>query len=90
MACPFTTTELYRNKVPENVFGGILGVGAKIFCGNLPRNAMTADLRHLVKHCRDALNTLVCTSGKVITKKQNVYAMRVTFHPFAALTPLNL
>ena len=30
-------------------FGGILGVGAKIFCGNPPRNAMTADLRRLVK-----------------------------------------
>ena len=35
---------------------------------------------------------LVCTLGKVITKKhkkRNVYAVRVTFHPCAALTPLN-
>jgi len=75
-------------------FSGILGVGAKIFCGNSPRNAMTADLRRLVKKCGDALNTLVCTSGKVITKKttttkRNIYAVRVTFHPFAVLTPLN-
>ena len=28
---------------------GILGGGAKIFGGNPPRNAMTADLRRLVK-----------------------------------------
>jgi len=28
---------------------GILGVGAKIFCGNPPRNAMIADLSRLVK-----------------------------------------
>ena len=27
----------------------ILGAGVKIFGGNLPRNAMTADLRRLVK-----------------------------------------
>jgi len=43
------------------------GVGAKIFWGP-PMNAMTADLRRLVKDCGDALNTLVCTSGKEITK----------------------
>ena len=48
---------------------------------------MTADLRRLVKNCGDALNTLVCTSGKEITKKRNVYAVRVTFHPCAVLTP---
>ena len=30
-------------------FGGILGAGAKMFGGNPPRNAMTADLRRLVK-----------------------------------------
>ena len=30
-------------------FGGILGEGIKIFGGNPPRNAMTADLRRLVK-----------------------------------------
>jgi len=49
---------------------------------------MTADLRRLVQNCGDALNTLVCTSGKKITKmknikKRNVYAVRVTFHPCA-------
>ena len=55
-----------------------------------PRNAMTADLRRLVKkNYRHAPNTLVCTLGKEITKKRNVYAVRVTFHPCAALTPLN-
>ena len=30
---------------------------------------MTADLRRLVKKYGDALNTLICTSGKEITKK---------------------
>ena len=32
-------------------------------------NAMTADLRRLVKNYGDAVNTLVCTRGKEITKK---------------------
>jgi len=50
---------------------------------------MTTDLRRLVKNYGDAPNTLVCTLGKEITKKRNVYAVRVTFHPCAALTPLN-
>ena len=53
---------------------------------------MTADLRRLVKKYGDAANTLVCTRGKAITKKikkRNVYAVRVTFDPCAALTPLN-
>jgi len=41
---------------------------AKIFGGNRPRNAMTADLRRLVENnCGDALNTVVCTRGKEIT-----------------------
>ena len=52
---------------------------------------MTADLRRLVKNYGDALNTLVCTRGKEITKKQKktecLYAVRVTFHPCAVLTP---
>ena len=30
-------------------FLGILAAGAKIFGGNFPRNAITADLRRLVK-----------------------------------------
>jgi len=54
---------------------------------------MTTDLRRLVKKCGDAVNTLVCTRGKEITKKtqkhkkRNVYAVRVTFHPCAVLIP---
>ena len=36
--------------LPKWGFLGILGGGAKIFCGNPPRNAMTADLRRLVKN----------------------------------------
>ena len=52
------------------VFWGILGGGAKIFGGNPPRNAMTADLRRLVKKNMEMLcNTLVCTCGKEIQKK---------------------
>jgi len=51
-------------------FWGILGAGAKIFDGNALRNAITGDLHRLVKKYGDALNTLVCTRGKVITKKQ--------------------
>jgi len=70
-------------------FWGDFGGGVKIFGGNPPRNAMTTDLRRLVKNYGDAPNTLVCTLGKGITKKRNVYAVRVTFHPCAALTPLN-
>jgi len=35
--------------LPKWVFWGILWGGAKIFGGNPPRNAMTADLRRLVK-----------------------------------------
>jgi len=50
-------------------------------------------LRYLVKkNYGDTINTLVCTRGKEITKehkKRNVYAVWVTFHPCAALTPLN-
>jgi len=43
-----------------------------MFGGNPPRNAMTADLRASFgkKNCGDALNTLVCTSGKEITQKK--------------------
>ena len=54
---------------------------------------MTTDLRRLGKNYGDTVNTLVCTRGKEIRKKKhkkrNVYAVRVTFHPCAALTPLN-
>jgi len=66
---------------------GILGAGAKIFGGNPPRNAMTTDLRRLVKNYGDTVNSLVCTRGKEITKKN--IKNRVIFHPCAALTPLN-
>ena len=43
----------------------------------------------LVKKNWYALNTLVCTRGKEITKKRNVYAVRVIFHPCVVLTPRN-
>ena len=56
---------------------GFLGGGVKIFGGNPTRNAMTADLRRFVKKkYGDAPNSLVCTLGKEITKKRNVYALR--------------
>jgi len=41
--------------LPKWVFWGILGVGVKIFGGNPPRNAMTADLRRLVKKIMEML-----------------------------------
>jgi len=41
------------------------------------------------KTCGDALNTLVCTCSKEVAKKRNVFAVRVTFHPCAVLTPVN-
>ena len=76
--------------LPKWGFCGILWGGAKIFGGNPPRNTMTTDLRRLVKkiwiYCK---YPIVCTLGKEITKKRNVYAVSVTFHPCAALTPLN-
>ena len=51
-------------------FLGDFGGGVKIFGGNPSRNAMTADLRRLVKkNYGDAPNTLVCTLGKEITTK---------------------
>jgi len=56
---------------------------------NTARNAMTADLSFAGKMRRCSKNTLVCTRGKVITKKRNVYAVRVTFHTCAVFTPLN-
>ena len=69
------------------LFSKILG-GVKIFGGNPPRNAMTADLRRLVKKIwRCSKYPIVCTLDKEITKKRNVYVVRVTFHPCAALTP---
>ena len=37
---------------------------------------MTADLRRLVKKCGDALNALVCTRGKEITKKTITECLR--------------
>ena len=49
---------------------GILGAEAKIYGGNPPRRAMTADLRRLVKkNYGGALNTVVYTCDKEITKK---------------------
>ena len=76
---------------PKWGFWGILGAEAKIFGGYPPRNAMTIDLRRLVKKLWRCSKYLVCTRGKEITKKKhfkklNVYAVRVTFHP-PLLTP---
>jgi len=72
---------------------GFLGGGVKIFGGNPPRNAMTADLRRLVKKIMEMLQIpLSVHSAKKLQKnikKRNVYAVRVIFHPCAALTPLN-
>ena len=41
--------------LPKWGFWGILGRGVKIFGGNPPRNAMTADLRRLVKKIMEML-----------------------------------
>ena len=74
-------------------FWGDFGGGAKIFGGNPPRNAVTTDLRRLVKklwRCSKypSLYTRQRNYKKNI-KKRNVYAVRVTLHPCAAITPLN-
>jgi len=53
---------------PKWFLGGFWGQGLRYLMGT-PRNAMTADLRRLVKKYGDALNTLVCTRSKEITKK---------------------
>ena len=91
-----TARSLYNRFALKNLpkwgFGGDYVGGAKIFGGNPPRNATITDLRRLVKNYGNTVNTLVCTRGKVITKKhkkRNVYAVRVTFHSCAVLTPLN-
>jgi len=79
--------------LPKWSFWGILGGGAKIFGAN-PLGMQWPPI-YVVwwKNYGDTINTLVCTRGKGITKqkqkKRNVYALRVTFHPCAALTPLN-
>jgi len=53
---------------------------------------MTADLRRLVKKCGDALNTLVCTSGKEITKKNTktgyIPPLCSAYPPKPLVTPL--
>ena len=52
------------------MFLGDFGGRGKVIWWEPLRNAMTADLRHLVKkNGGDALNTLVCTRGKEITEK---------------------
>ena len=72
-------------------FWGILGGDAKIFGGNPPRNAMTADLCRLVnKLWRCSKYPSLYARQKNYKKnhnKGNVYAVRVTFHPCAVLTP---
>ena len=74
---------------------GFLGGGAKILGGNPlgMHYAMSADLRRLVKklwrYCKyPSLYTRQRNYQKTL-KKWNVYAVRVTFHPCAVLTPLN-
>ena len=76
--------------LPKWGFCGILGRGVKIFGGN-PLGMQWPPI-YVVwwKNYGGAPNSLVCTVGKEITKKRNVYAVRVTFHPCAALTPLNV
>ena len=75
--------------LPKWGFWGILGGGVKIFGGN-PLGMQWPPI-YVVwwKNYGDPPNTLVCTLGKEITKKRNVYAVRVTFHHCTALTPLN-
>jgi len=76
--------------LPKWGFWGILGWGVKIFGGNPPRNAMTTDLRRLVKKLwRCSKYPSLYTRQRHYKKNRNVYAVRVTFHPCAALTPLN-
>jgi len=90
-----TERSLYNRfalKICQNgVFWGIFGEGAKIFGGNPPRNAMTADLRRLVKKLWRYYKypSLYSRQRNYKNKKRNVYAVRVTFHPCAALSPLN-
>ena len=75
--------------LPKCFLGGILGGGVKIFGGN-PLGMQWPPI-YVVwwKNYGDAPNTLVCTLGKEITKNRSVNAVSVTFHPCAALTPLN-
>ena len=73
---------------------GILGVGAKIFCGNPPpRNALTADIRRLVKKMwRFSKYPIVCTSGKEITKKNiktECLRREGYISPLCSVSPLN-
>jgi len=65
------------------VFFGDLGGEAKIFGGNPPRHAMTADLRRLVKKLWPKYPSLYTRQRnyKKTLKKRNVYSVRVTFHP---------
>jgi len=54
---------------------------------------MTADLRRLVKKIMEMLqipwSVRAAKKLQKNIKKRNVYAVRVTLHPCAALTPLN-
>ena len=76
----------------NGVFVGILGEGSRYLVGT--HLGMQSPPIYVVwwKNYGDVPNTPVCTLDKEITKKnkkRNVYAVRVTFHPCAALTPLN-
>jgi len=86
-----TTRSLYNRfafkNLPKWGFWGILGRGVKIFGGNPLRNAMTSDLHRLVKKLWRC--SKYPSQQRKYRKNRNVYAVRVTFHRCAALTPLN-
>jgi len=68
-------------------FLGDFGVGAKIFGGNPLRNATTTDQRRVIKKLWRYCKYPSLYTRQRITKKRNVYAVTVTFHPCAALNP---
>jgi len=67
------------------VFFGDLGEGAKLFGGSPPRNDDRRSTSFSGKKYGYAPNTLVCTHGKVITKKNGMS----TTVQCAVLTSLN-
>jgi len=52
-------------------------------------NAVTTDLRSLVKNCGDAPNTLVCKCGKEVTKNEMSTPWGLHFTPVQCLPPLS-
>ena len=70
-------------------FWGIWGEGSRYLVGTPLGMQWPPSYVVWWKNYGDSPNSLVCTLGKEITKKRNVYAVRVIFHPCAAQTPLN-